>query len=69
MSTADGFLRVGEEFDFGASLFGDALGIGKNVGIGGVTGRRGDADVNTKSGGEIEERVANVVAVARRRPA
>ena len=60
----DGFARVGEEFDFGFGFAGDAFGIGDNFGKRLIVGRRGDLHVHAETRGEIQERVADVVAVA-----
>src|SRR5713226_7639226 len=61
---ADGFARVGQQFDFGFRFAGDALAIGDNFRQGRVLRGRGDAQMNAEASGKINQRVANVVAVA-----
>ena len=64
LAAAHGFLRIGEEFDFGAGFLGNALGIGQNIGIRRVIRGSGNANVNAEASGEVNERMADVVAVA-----
>jgi len=64
LRAGDGFAWIGEEFDLGLGFAGDALGIGDDFGKRGVVGRRGDAEVHAETRGQIDERVADVVAIA-----
>ncbi len=64
LHVCDGFARVGEEFDFGFGFFGDAFGVGDDVGVRRVIFWSGDAEINAEARGQIGQRVADVVAVA-----
>src|SRR5216683_3401977 len=64
LRAADRFARVGHQFDFGFGFAGHALAIGDNFRQGLVIRRRGDAQVNAKPRGEVDQRMANVIAVA-----
>src|SRR6266851_1051884 len=61
---ADSFARVSQEFDLGASFAGHALPVSKHLGSRRVVRRRGDAQMNPKTGRQTDQRVADVVAVA-----
>jgi hypothetical protein len=64
LRASHGFTRVGYQFDFGFRLASDAFAIGHDLGCGSVIRRRSNAEIHAETRGEIDERIANVVAVA-----
>jgi len=60
----DRFERIGKEFDARAGILGDALAIGNDIGSRGIICGSGDAQMDAEASGEIDKRVADVVAIA-----
>jgi hypothetical protein len=55
--------RVSHQFNLGFGFARDAFAVRDNFGCGSIFGRRGDAEMHAETGGEIDEGIADVVAI------